>query len=161
MKGHPPDPGMGIIVQTVARWLKGFLLLYGIYVVLHGHISPGGGFEGGVVVACSFILLTLAGGAHRGLSFFSYRAASMLASFGVLLFLALAWAGTWWADGAFFRNFITTSEGARFTLFSGGIIPVANIGLGLVVASSLFMVFIVLAAFRALTRNESREEDDT
>ena len=51
--------GMGIIVKTVARWLKGFILLYGIYLVLYGHLTPGGGFAGGVVIACAFILLTM------------------------------------------------------------------------------------------------------
>ena len=84
----------------------------------------------------------------------------MLDSVGVLLFLMLAWMGTWWVGGAFFRNFISTSEQARFTLFSGGIIPLANIGLGLKVASSLFLVFIVLAAFRVHTPGKRPEERD-
>ena len=47
---------MGTIVLTVVRWLRGFVLIYGIYVTLYGHISPGGGFEGGIIVACAFIL---------------------------------------------------------------------------------------------------------
>ena len=54
--------GMSLIVKTVTRWLKAFLLLFGIYLVLYGHLSPGGGFSGGVVVASAFILLVLANG---------------------------------------------------------------------------------------------------
>lgn len=159
MNRDPSDQGMGEIVRTVARWLRGFILAYGIYVVLHGHITPGGGFEGGIVIACVFILLTLAGGQDLGLSFFSRRAALSFISVGGLLFLALAWMGMWWAGGAFLQNFIGTSEEARFSLFSAGTIPILNIGLGLMVASSLFLVFTVLAAFRIDAASEKPEEE--
>ena len=145
---------MSVIVRTVARWLKGFILLYGISIVLYGHITPGGGFAGGVVIASAFILLTLANGEPGGLLFFSKGAASTLDSVGVLLFLALAFAGMLWAGGIFFENFIATKEHARFTLFSGGVIPLSNVGLGLKVASSLFLVFTVLAALRLGDKGE-------
>lgn len=160
MTGKPPGTGMGEIVQTVARWLKGFILTYGIYVLLYGHLTPGGGFEGGVIIACGFILLTLAGGQESGLGYFGRRAASSLVSVGVLIFLALALMGMGWAGGAFFQNFIPTSEQARFTLLSGGTIPLSNIGLGLMVASSLFLVFTVLAAFRVVSESGKRKDED-
>ncbi len=159
MKKRSSDEGMGEIVRTVARWLNGFILTYGIYIVLYGHITPGGGFAGGVIIACGFILLTLAGGQEHGLSFFSKRAASALDSIGVLLFLALALIGIG-ATGTFLENFIGTSERARFTLFSGGIMPIANIGLGLKVASSLFLAFTVLAAFQILPGSSGEEKED-
>ena len=88
MSRNPPREGMSVVVQTVARWLKGFILLYGISIVLYGHITPGGGFAGGVVIASAFILLMLAQGERRGLSFFSKGTASTLDSVGVLAFLA-------------------------------------------------------------------------
>lgn len=150
---------MGEIVRTVARWLNGFILTYGIYIVLYGHITPGGGFAGGVIIACGFVLLTLAGGQRLGLSFFSKKAAASLDSVGVLIFLAIAFVGIW-ATGTFLENFVGTSEQAHFTLLSGGIIPIANIGLALKVASSLFLAFTVLAAFQILPmRSEGGEED--
>jgi len=152
------DPGMGMIVKTVARWLKGFILLYGIYIVLNGHITPGGGFAGGVIIACAFVMLTLAGGDQHGLQFFPQRAASSLDSIGLLIFLVVGWLGTWWASGMFFENFIATPSDARFELFSAGTIPISNIGLGLKVASSLFLVFTVLAALR-LTAHDDKEAE--
>ncbi len=151
---------MGEIVRTVARWLQGFILAYGIYLVLYGHVTPGGGFAGGVVIACGFVLLTLAGGQDLGLSFFSRRAASSFDSAGVLLFLLLAWLGMAWAGGAFFENFIATAEEDHFTLLSAGTVPISNIGLGLKVASSLFLVFTVLAAFRIVGADEGSEEEE-
>jgi multisubunit Na+/H+ antiporter MnhB subunit len=152
---------MSVIVQTVVRWIKGFILLYGIYIVLYGHITPGGGFAGGVVIAGAFIILTIAGGEKYGLSFFSRNAASSLDSVGVLMFLSIAWAGMAWTDGAFFQNFISTPEQQRFTLFSAGTIPLANISLGLKVASSLFLVFTVLAALRLAVGGEQTRDDET
>ena len=40
--------GMSLIVRTICRWLKGFILLYGIHIILYGHLTPGGGFAGGI-----------------------------------------------------------------------------------------------------------------
>ena len=139
--------GMSVTVKTVTRWLKGPILLFGIYMVLYGHITPGGGFGGGVVIASAFILITLATGERAGLKVFSKAAASRLDSVGLLLFLLLGWLGTWWAGGYFFENFISTPEAAQFSVLSGGFIPLGNIALGLKVASALFLVFTILTAF--------------
>lgn len=49
-----------IIIQTVCRILIPFIQLYGLYVIAHGHHSPGGGFQGGVILGASFILLCVA-----------------------------------------------------------------------------------------------------
>jgi len=139
------QPGMSMIVRTVTRWLKGPILLFGIYIVLYGHITPGGGFGGGVIIASAFILIMLARGEEHGLGIFSRGAASRLDSGGLLVFLALGWLGTWYAS-TFFNNFIGTPEQAQFTLFSGGVMPMMNVALGLKVASALFLVFTVLTA---------------
>ena len=155
MNKNPSSEGMGEIVETVARWIKGFILTYGIYVMLYGHITPGGGFEGGVIIACGFILPVLA----TGRTDFNRKAASLLGSGGVLLFLAIALTGMWMNGGAFFRNFIETPAGSHFTLLSGGIIPIANIALGLMVASTLFLAFMVLSAFPAETSNGRTEQE--
>jgi len=138
---------MSMTVKTVTRWLKGPILLFGIYMVLYGHITPGGGFGGGVVIASAFILITLASGEVAGLRTFGKDLASRLDSVGLLIFLALGWLGTWWGGGYFYDNFISTPEAAQFTIFSGGIMPLANLALGLKVASALFLIFTVLTAF--------------
>jgi multicomponent Na+:H+ antiporter subunit B len=147
---------MGVIVRTVTRWLQAFILLYGIYIVLYGHLTPGGGFAGGVVVACSFILITLALGGKEASHRFRPAVASELDSVGVLLFLIVAVLGLWTA-GAFFRNFIDTPAAARFQLLSAGTMPISNLGIGLKVGSSLFLVFAVLAALRVAAGREGRE----
>jgi len=161
--------GMGMTVKTVTRWLKGPILLFGIYLVFYGHITPGGGFGGGVVIASAFILITLASGEATGLGIFGKGWASRLDSVGLLMFLVLGWLGTWWAGGYFFENFISTPKAAHYTLFSGGLLPMANIALGLKVASALFLVFTVLTAFHIAEQKpdssegheEQHQEDDS
>lgn len=156
MNGKTSKEGMSLIVKTVTHWLKGFLLLYGIYVVLYGHLTPGGGFPGGVIIACAFILITLAEGHRIGLKTLSKRVASELDSVGALIFLGVALLGLF-IGGVFFKNFIQTAAEAFFDLFSAGIIPICNIGIGLKVGTSLFMVFTILAAVRVVTRKGERK----
>ena len=116
-----------MIVKTVCGWVKGFILVYGIHIILYGHLTPGGGFAGGVIAASAFVLIMLAEGEQAAAETFSRRAASTWDSLGVLLFWLMAVLGIIVA-GIFFVNFWTTPESARLTLFSGGIIPLATSG---------------------------------
>lgn len=157
MKDQTPHEGMSPIVKTVTRGLKGFILLYGLYIVLYGHLTPGGGFAGGVIIACAFILLELAEGRAGVEKFLRTRVAAELDSIGALIFLGLAVAGLVLA-GVFFKNFIATPEGAHFKLFSAGIILPCNIGIGLKVGMSLFLVFAMLSALHVAVRGDGRRQ---
>jgi len=54
------EPG-GFILRTTADLLFPFLLLLGMYIIVHGHLTPGGGFQGGVILAIAFFLPLLSG----------------------------------------------------------------------------------------------------
>ncbi len=156
MKGNGDNgldrDGMSMVVRTVNRWVKSFILIFGIYLLLYGHLTPGGGFPGGVVAACAFILITLAEGQKTGQMYFKRRWASELDSAGALIFWGTAMAGLY-VGGVFFLNFIpveslyASREDSFFNLLSAGTIPLCNIGIGLKVAASLFLVFTVLSGF--------------
>ncbi len=142
--------GMTVIVKTVTRWVKVFIFLYGVYIVLTGHLTPGGGFAGGVIIACSYILLTLAYGKEFALRRLSPRTAARLDSGGALLFLILALFGIGYG-GIFFANFLQRRfPGREFQLASAGIIPLCNIAIGLKVGASLFLVFALLSVLRVV-----------
>lgn len=144
------DKGMSVIVKTITRLTVGLILLYGIYIILHGHVSPGGGFAGGVIVALSFVHLMLAYGKETALRRLSKSMASFLESMGALLFLTIAVLG--FAGGYFFLNFI--AKGEPFTLFSGGIIPLCNIAISLKVGAGLFAIFVTLVLLKFDVENE-------
>ncbi|MBU2221028.1 MAG: hypothetical protein KJ722_00260, partial [Candidatus Omnitrophica bacterium] len=79
---YNPKTGMSLIVKTITRLTVGLILLFGIYIILHGHLSPGGGFAGGVIVALSFVHLMLAFGKDTAVAKISSNLASNLESIG-------------------------------------------------------------------------------
>jgi len=135
-----PNAGMTLIVKTITRLTVGLILLYGIYIVLHGHLSPGGGFAGGVIVALSFVHLMLAFGKDVAISKVSKNLASSLESIGALMFLSIALLG--FLGGVFFLNILP--KGTPFNLFSAGIIPLCNIAISIKVGVGLFAIFLAL-----------------
>ena len=136
---------MSLIVKTAARICAGLILLYGIYIVIHGHVSPGGGFAGGVIIALSFVLVMLAFGKDVALKKVSAPLASLFESLGAIMFLSIALAG--FIGGYFFLNFFT-KKGEPFSVFSAGIIPLCNIAISLKVSAGLFAIFVVLVVFK-------------
>ena len=140
--------GMSVIVKTVTRWVKVFIFLYGVYIVITGHLSPGGGFAGGVIIACSYMLLTLAYGKEFSFRRLPPRFAGYLDSSAALIFVVVALLGLG-IGGVFFSNFlITRYSGGVGELMSSGTILISNIAIGLKVAASLFLVFAILSVLR-------------
>ena len=138
------EKGMSLIVKTITRLTVGLILLYGIYILSHGHISPGGGFAGGIIVALSFVHLMLAYGKEVALAKLPKGVTTFFESLGALMFLGIALLG--FTAGYFFVNFI--SKGEPFRLFSAGIIPLANIAISLKVGAGLFAIFVALVLLK-------------
>lgn len=146
--------GMTLIVKTITRLTVGLILLYGIYIVLHGHLSPGGGFAGGVIIALSFVHLVLAFGKEEAIKRISKGMISLLETMGILLFLGIGILG--FVKGEFFYDWL--SKGSPFKLFSAGTIPLSNIFIGLKVSFGLFAIFIVLVALRVSNNKEEGQK---
>lgn len=146
------EQGMSIIVKTVTKMTVGLILLYGIYIISHGHITPGGGFAGGVIVALAFIHLMLAFGKDAAFKRFPKQVVNFFESAGAIMFLSIALLGL--TQGYFFLNFL--SKGKPFTLFSAGTIPLSNIAIGLKVGAGLFAIFIALV----LLKFDTQEKND-
>jgi multicomponent Na+:H+ antiporter subunit B len=81
---------MTLIVKTVTRLTLGFIIIYGIYMGLTGHVSPGGGFAGGVIIALSFINVMLAFGKEAALKRLHSSALRVFVCCAALIFLYLA-----------------------------------------------------------------------
>jgi multicomponent Na+:H+ antiporter subunit B len=139
--------GMTIIVQKVTQIICGIIFLYGIYIVLHGHLTPGGGFAGGTIIAGSFILLIIAFGSEFLALKKEETGSSILESSAILIFLVVASAGLLiGAFGIFFVNFLPL--GRIGNLISAGVIPVFNIAVGIEVAAALLTIFLALLIYR-------------
>jgi len=141
--------GMTIIVKTISGWVKVLIFLFGIDVILFGHLTPGGGFAGGVILASSYVLLMLAFGRDFVEKNLPIPLASKLDCLGAFLFAAVAILGLVFG-GAFFVNFLYQKylPGQALHLVSAGTIPLSNIAIGLKVGASLFLAIFALSAFR-------------
>ena len=144
------EKGMSLIVKTITRLTVGAIFLYGIYIVTHGHLSPGGGFAGGVIISLSFIHLILAYGKETAFKKLARSVASIFESLGAIMFLGIALLG--FTGGYFFLNFV--AKGKPFHLFSAGIIPLCNIAICLKVGAGIFAIFVALILLELEVENE-------
>jgi len=139
------QPGMTLIVKTITRLTVGLILIYGIYIVLRGHISPGGGFAGGVIIALSFIHLILAFGKEEVTRKIDESRGVFFASLGALIFLLVANAG--------FKGLRLAEHKGHFKVFAAGLIPLYDIVISVLVGAGLYVIFLALALLL-----EKREE---
>ncbi len=152
------NKGMADTVKIVTDILKGFVFIYGVNIVLYGHLSPGGGFAGGLIIAFLLILMFLVFGREEIFRRFTRKTAHTLETAAAVVFLLLVSfevipGGIGLLE--FFENLIT---GRTFRLVSGGRIPLGNIALGVKVAASIFLVFTVLAIFRETEKEEEKDD---
>ncbi len=89
IKPRPDRHGADIILQSAARLLAPIMQIFSLYVVAHGHHSPGGGFQGGVIFGASFILLALAYDLETVLKRFKENTVLLLSVIGVLIYAGI------------------------------------------------------------------------
>ena len=147
------NEGLSPIVKIIAAMLFPFILLYSMYIILHGHVTPGGGFQGGAIGASAVVLLIVAFGADYVQRKTSKENISMLESIGGLTFIITGLLGLI-AATTFLTNFlvgepflgeIPTWGGGAGILNSGGTLPLLNMAVGLKVIGGLASVVLVMA----------------
>lgn len=131
MLKHQPN----IILKGVAAVLIPFILLYGAYVVLNGHISPGGGFSGGAIMGAGLILFASSYGFKRMDSFFSFKLFTGITS-SALLCYACCKAYSFFTGANHLESFIP--KGVPGAILSGGFILPLNICVGMIVACTMY-----------------------
>lgn len=121
----------GFILQTGSRVLLPFVILVGAAIVLHGHLTPGGGFPGGVIIATAVLVVLFTGGMDRT----PHRLLSVLEGAAGLAFVGLGMVGLSSPAQSFLAN--TLPLGEFGTLLSAGLIPVIYAVVAIKVASEL------------------------
>ncbi|MDH7594073.1 MAG: MnhB domain-containing protein [Methanomicrobiales archaeon] len=144
---------MSRIVRTAADILYPFILIFGLYIVIHGHLTPGGGFQGGAVIATGSVLLLVAfryseltGDLRKGWM-------KIFESGGLLLFIGTALAALL-VGGVFFFNWLANT-GSLFgipvafgpnpgEIYTAGVIPVMNLAVGIEVWGGLSLIVMYM-----------------
>ncbi len=123
------------VTKVVFRYVLPLILMYGFYVIFHGHLSPGGGFAGGVVLGLGTLLFFL---------IFGLEWRARLKNIPMDVAVVLIVIGSLIEALKFLLPKSETSLGAPGELFSVGIISVVNLGIGLLVASTIMSIFYLL-----------------
>jgi multisubunit Na+/H+ antiporter MnhB subunit len=138
--------GMTIIVKKTTQLITGMIFMYGMYVIIHGHLTPGGGFAGGVIIAGALILVTLAFGSDFLRLVKEESGTTIVESFATIMVILIASAGLLFGTKIFFNNFLP--KGTVGELVSAGVLPLYNIFVGTEVAASIFIIFLSLIIFK-------------
>ena len=143
--------GMSRIVKTITSIAFPLSMIYGLYVIAHGHLTPGGGFQGGAVVASGLAMILVAYGSIWTMGKIKEKDLSVFESLGAIGFIGLAFFGLIFG-GAFFNNYIlgngqffeAIGKGAS-NINTAGVIPLMNFAVGLKVIVGLFVIVLVMA----------------
>ncbi len=134
-----------LVARSVCRLIVPFIQLYGAYLVFYGHLSPGGGFAGGAVVAASIVLYALSFGRETAEKRIAPGISHLLESGGGLWYLLVGLVGIM-LGGSFLTNKAAGFYlGIPGHLFSSGMIFLLALGLGLKVASTMVTLFYNLS----------------
>jgi len=142
------------IVKTVANILFPLTLIFGLYIVAHGHLTPGGGFQGGAVVASGCALLLVAYGSQWVFTRIKEKRLATFESLGAISFITIALLGLVFSM-VFFGNFLagstllfgtTPATGSTLADFNtGGVLPLMNFAVSVKVIAGLFVIVAVIA----------------
>ena len=132
------EPKDDSILQKITFLLFPIIVIFGIYVILNGHISPGGGFSGGAIIGAGLILYANAFGFEKLNRFFTEKTYKTV-SFSALTFYCLAKSYSFFTGANHLESGIPL--GTPGDIISSGLIFPLNICVGLVVACTMYAFY--------------------
>lgn len=127
-----------IVLRRTMRALIPLIFVLGIYVLVNGHLSPGGGFSGGAVLGAGIVLLSSAYGEEVSGRFITERTFRIVTT-SALLFYCIGKSYTFFTGANSLHSFI--GNGTPGDILSGGLILPLNVAVGLVVACTMYGIY--------------------
>lgn len=134
------EPKNDLILQTAANVLVPIIMIFGIYVILGGHLGPGGGFSGGAIIGAGLILYLNAFGFAKTEKFFTAKTYKKM-SFGALGCYCLAKSYSFYTGANHIHSIIPL--GTPGAILSSGLILILNICVGIVVAGTMYTFYVM------------------
>lgn len=134
------EPKNDLILQKAAFILVPIIIIFGIYVILNGHLSPGGGFSGGAIIGAGLILYLNAFGFKKTERFFTEKTYKWICFFS-LSFYCLAKSYSFYTGANHLESHIP--KGTPGAILSSGLILPLNICVGLVVACTMYTFYVM------------------
>ncbi len=132
------EPKNDVILQTAARFLVPLIIIFGIYVILCGHLGPGGGFSGGAVIGAGLILYLNAFGFAKTEKFFTAKTYKWM-SFGALACYSASKCYSFYTGANHIHSIIPL--GTPGHIISSGLILILNICVGVVVSGTMYAFY--------------------
>lgn len=132
------EPKNDAILQLVATFLVPIIIIFGIYIILNGHLGPGGGFSGGAVIGAGLVLYLNAFGFAKTERFFTEKTYKGVCFFS-LSFYCLAKSYSFYTGANHLHSVIP--KGTPGAILSSGLILPLNIAVGLVVACTIYAFY--------------------
>ena len=118
------------------------VVVYILYIILHGHLSPGGGFQGGVLMVALVALVYMGHGYERTVETFSYHLLHTVEGCASIFYVALGLLGV--AVGAHFAENVLYTHGAIGSLYSAGTIFWMNVTVGVKVITGVGAISLLM-----------------
>lgn len=128
------------IVLLGSRFLSPYIMVFGWYVIFHGHYSPGGGFQGGALLAASLLLVRVSGGRRVSRRQLQEFATTPLAISGVLIYFLTGLTAMLYG-GMFLDYSKLPFPGMETAYIRYYGILIIEVGIGLAVMAILVMIF--------------------
>lgn len=135
---------LSVIVTSVCDLFAWFMIVFGVYVINNGHNTPGGGFQGGAIVATFLSFILVAYGGKKFMTWVRGGAYTVLEFIGLLAFFVFGCLGF---PNAFFYNSLAIPEGGQVIsnwLPWCGTISLMNVAVGFEVVGALSLVVIYM-----------------
>ena len=140
MNDRLKEPKNDKVLQGIAKLLVPPIIIFGIYVVLFGHLGPGGGFSGGAIIGAGLILYLEAFGFVKTERFFKESTYKKM-SFGALTCYCLCKSYSFYTGANHIHSIIPL--GTPGAIISSGLILILNICVGIVVAGTMYTFYVM------------------
>ena len=147
-----------IVVKCGADMLLPFAIVFGIYIILFGTVSPGGGFQGGVLVASAAVLLYLGYGYNAAKNAINTEVLRVGEALGATMYVILALCGIFL--GANFCRNVFFDNGAVGDLISAGTITFMGYSVGFKVLTGVGFLLMLLMSILAPEDSNDKFDDD-
>ena len=128
-----------------ARALAPFIMMFGLYVIFHGHYSPGGGFQGGALLAASVLLMRVASGSKTSSLILSNAVTTPMGVVGVLIYFGTGLLAMFLGGGNFldYEGLPIPGMSPYYLRYTG--ILIIEVGVGLAVMAALVLIYDKMA----------------
>ena len=131
-----------VIIKCGCDMILPLACVYILYIILHGHLSPGGGFQGGVLIVALVALICLGHGYQKTIETFSYHLLHTTEGYASIFYVALGFLGV--AMGAHFAENVLYRQGAIGSLYSAGTIFWMNFAVGVKVITGVGSISLLM-----------------